>query len=327
MSDDLTNAKLTTDPSVSVDRANFVRAETDNYFKRFVGEGGLGKFVHNRELVDLDHQLVIRMNRDTIYSQTVLDLNAGPVTITLPDTGGRFLSALVIDEDHYVIETFYDSAPHRFARGAVNTRYIAVLLRTFVDPSDPADLRKVHALQDAITVEQPGGPGTFEVPDWEKASLDATRAELCKAKVDLSNAFGKPDEVDPGAHLIATAMGWGGNPPRDAVYLMFEPAVNDGKTKYRLTVKDVPVDGFWSVTVYNKDGYFEKNPQNAYSINNVTAKRDADGSVSIQFGSCDGSVANCLPITPGWGYSARLYRPRAEVLNGNWTFPEAKRVD
>jgi hypothetical protein len=45
-----------------------------------------------------------------------------------------------------------------------------------------------------------------------------------------------------------------------------------------------------------------------------------------QFGGCDGSVANCLPVTPGWNYLVRLYRPRQEILDGSWTFPEAHPV-
>ncbi len=84
----------------------------------------------------------------------------------------------------------------------------------------------------------------------------------------------------------------------------------------------MPVDGFWSISVYNAEGYFEPNEQNAYSINNITAKKEADGSVVVQFGGCDGKVANCLPITSGWNYLVRLYRPRQEILNGRWTFPE-----
>ena len=80
-------------------------------------------------------------------------------------------------------------------------------------------------------------------------------------------------QVDPIRHLIGTASGWGGNPDKDATYLNVTPAKNDGTTVYKLNVKDVPVDGFWSVSVYNAEGYFEKNPYNAYSLNNITAKK------------------------------------------------------
>jgi hypothetical protein len=63
-----------------------------------------------------------------------------------------------------------------------------------------------------------------------------------------------------------------------------------------------------------------------YTLNNLTAKKEGDGSVAVQFGGCDGKTPNCLPIMPGWNYVARLYRPRKEVLGGNWKFPEAQPV-
>ena len=90
--------------------------------------------------------------------------------------------------------------------------------------------------------------------------------------------------------------------------------------------KDLPVDGFWSISVYNEVGYFEKNAANAYTLNNVTAKPNADGSFTIQLGGCDGKTANCLPTPPGWNYTVRLYRPRAEILDGKWKFPAAVAV-
>ena len=99
---------------------------------------------------------------------------------------------------------------------------------------------------------------------------------------------------------------------------------NDGKTIYKLHVADVPVDGFWSVSLYNAKGYFEKNPLDAYTLNNITSKKNADGSVDIQMGGCDGKIGNCLPTMQGWNYMVRLYRPRAEILNGTWKFPEAQ---
>ncbi|WP_114239932.1 DUF1214 domain-containing protein [Dyella sp. C9] len=108
------------------------------------------------------------------------------------------------------------------------------------------------------------------------------------------------------------------------MYLNVVPSKNDGKTIYKLTAKDVPVDGFWSISLYNAKGYFEKNPYSAYALNNITAKKDPDGTVTVQFGGCDGKIPNCLPIMPGWNYMVRLYRPRPEVLSGSWKFPEAR---
>jgi hypothetical protein len=89
----------------------------------------------------------------------------------------------------------------------------------------------------------------------------------------------------------------------------------------------MPVDAFWSISLYNAEGYLEKNPYHAYSINSITGRKGVDGSIAIQFGGCDGKVPNCLPIMTGWNYTVRLYRPRAEILNGTWKFPEAQAVN
>ena len=307
---------------VTVD--NFPRAESDLYFGNMVKDGAFGKFLHRREPATIDNQTVIRLNRDTLYSSAVFDLDAGPVTITMPDSGKRFMSLMIINEDHYVPSVSYDAGPHTFTREKVGTRYMVVAVRTLVDPNDPKDVTQVHALQDAIKVSQKA-TGKFEAPNWDQTSQKKVRDALLvlsSTVPNFSRAFGTREQVDPVRHLLGTAAGWGGNPDKDATYLGVTPAKNDGNTIYKLNVKDVPVNGFWSVSVYNAEGYFEKNPQNAYSVNNITAQKSPDGSVAIQFGGCDGKIPNCVPIMKGWNYTVRLYRPRAEILDGKWKFPE-----
>jgi hypothetical protein len=309
---------------------NFVRAESDLNFGRIVKDGGFGKFNHSREPAAIDNQTVIRLNRDTLHSSAVFDLNAGPVTITLPNAGKRFLSMQVIDEDEYTPEVDYGAGTHTLTKDKIGTRYVLVAVRALVNPDDAKDLEAVHALQDAIKIDQPGGPGKFVPPEWDQASQNTVRDGLLMLATtlpDTKGMFGAKGAVDSVAHLTGAASAWGGNPEKDALYLNVVPAKNDGNTVYRLSVKDVPVDGFWSISVYNAKGYFEPNPQNSYSLNNITAKANADGSVPVQFGGCDGKVENCLPTSPGWNYLLRLYRPRAEVLDGRWTFPEAKPAD
>lgn len=320
---------LTADGAQVVAPDNFIRAESDRYIGDLAKEsGGLGKLLHRREPASIDHQSVIRLNRDTLYSSAAFDLDAGPVTITLPEAGDRFQSLMVVNQDHYTW-TEYGAGPHTFDRQKAGTRYVIAGIRTLVDPADPADVEAVHKLQDAITVSQPGGPGTLELPRWDKASQDKVRdalLALAATSSGFTHAFGQKDQVDPVAHLMATAAGWGGNPDKDATYLGVAPPKNDGKTVYRLRVKDVPVDAFWSVSVYNAKGYFEKNALNAYSLNNLTAVKDPDGAVTIQFGGCDGKIPNCLPTVPGWNYTVRLYRPQQAILDGSWTFPAAEPV-
>jgi hypothetical protein len=256
----------------------------------------------------------------------VFDLEAGPVTITMPDAGKRFMSLMIINEDHYAPSVTYDSGPHTFTKDKVGTRYMAAAIRTLVDPADPKDLEQVHALQDAIKVSQEA-VGAFEAPKWDPVSQKKVRDALlvlASTTAGFKNAFGPEGKVDPIKHLIGTAAGWGGNPDKDATYLSNTPPKNDGVTVYKLNVKDVPVDAFWSVSVYNAEGYFEKNAYDTYSVNDVTAKKEADGSVAIQFGGCDGKTPNCVPVVKGWNYTVRLYRPRPEILDSAWKFPEAQ---
>ncbi|MDZ5453478.1 DUF1254 domain-containing protein [Labrys sedimenti] len=310
---------------VTVD--NFLRAETDHYLAMNAKViGGLGKFQHSREPASIDNQTVIRMNRDTLYSFAVFDLAGGPVTLSLPDAGKRYMSMMVVDQDHYLPIVAYGTEPVILTQKSVGTRYAFVAVRTLVDPNDPKDLDEVHRLQDAIKVGQKEA-GELDLPNWDEASLtDIRNALLALAKHQSSfrGAFGARGKVDPIQHLIGTAAGWGGIPERDATYVSFTPAKNDGQTVHTLNVPaHVPVKDFWSVSVYNPKGFFEKNAYNAYSINSITAKKNTDGSVTIQFGGCDGKIPNCLPIVEGWNYTTRLYRPEQSIVSGTWKVPEA----
>ena len=112
-------------------------------------------------------------------------------------------------------------------------------------------------------------------------------------------------------------------PIDEAYYVNVEPNLPVGA--YKITVKDVPVDAFWSISVYNKDGYFQKNEYDAYSVNNNSGAPNPDGSFTIHLGGVPTSV-NHLPITAGWNYVVRLYQPRKEILDGTWRFPDVEPV-
>jgi hypothetical protein len=121
-------------------------------------------------------------------------------------------------------------------------------------------------------------------------------------------------------HLIGTAAGWGGLPDAEATYVAVSPNLPPGE--YELTIGTaVPVDGFWSISVYNTEGFFEPNERGAYIVNNITAAHNDDGSVTVRFGGDGAAAPNSLPIIDGWNYLVRLYRPRPEILTGEWSFP------
>ena len=319
------NAQSPSNDTVIVTADNFNRAETDMYLGVFVKRGALGKFAHVRDL-PIDSP-VVRLNRDILYSEAVFDLDAGPVKIVLPNPGKRFMSMMAVNEDHYVHEVDYGAGNYTFTKGEVGTRYLFLALRTQVDPDDPKDLEQAHALQDAVTVRQ-ASPGKFEIPNWDPVSQKKMRDALLMMNASLPNlrrAFGSRFQVDAVRHLIGTAAGWGGNPDKDAIYINVTPEKNDGSTVYKLGVpKSVPINAFWSVTVYDPEGHLQKNQYNTYSVSSMNGKKSADGSVTMQFGGCDGKIPNCVPTMKGWNYMVRLYRPRDEILSGKWKFPEAK---
>jgi hypothetical protein len=309
---------------VTVD--TFVRAETDRYFAQFAS-AGLGVLHHRRSLPSVADQQVVRMNLDTLYSAGVFDLEASPVTVTLPDAGDRYQSLQPISQDHFTSGCLYGRGPFTITRESIGTRYASLLVRTFVDARDPDDLSRVHALQDAIVVEQEV-QGSFEAPRWDPVTLGIVRATLLRVAPALGagEGFGARGDVDPIHHLVLTAGGWGGNPSRDATYTGVFPEDNDGRTPYRLTLGEVPVDGFWSITVYDEHGYLAANPENRYSVNGTTAAHDASGTVTLQFGGDESGAPNWLPVPANWNYLVRLYRPRPEILQGSWVFPAARPV-
>lgn len=133
----------------------------------------------------------------------------------------------------------------------VSTRYVLAGIRILVDPENPQDLQEVHALQDAIKLTQ-SDSGKFETPKRDPVSQKKVREALltlAEGLPDTKGMFGSKEEVDPVRCLIGSASAWGGNPEKDALYLKIVPPGNDGKTMYRLHVRNVPVDGFWSISV------------------------------------------------------------------------------
>ena len=128
----------------------FIRAETDVAIKKVHDQIGFNKWFHFRMPAPLDKQDVIRMNRDTIYSSAVLDLSK-PVTITMPDASGRYMSLHVINQDHYSFVVSGLGA-HKLTQEKVGSRYAYLIVRTFVDADDPNDIKAANAAQDAMTI-------------------------------------------------------------------------------------------------------------------------------------------------------------------------------
>ena len=309
---------------VNVD--NFNRAETDRMFADLQRDAdGINHFKHNREPTPIDSQTVIRMNRDTLYSLAVVDLSEG-ATLTIPDHGDRYLSVMIVDNDHYINQVLHDAGTYELTASEAGSEFAVVAIRILVDPEDSGDIAAVAAIQDEIGLEA-NSSRTFASPEYDKASLDATRDALLQLAPGLggvARAFGSRDQVDPVRHLIGTAAGWGGLPDHEASYVLGAPSPGVGNS--RMTFKDVPVDAFWSISIYNAEGFFEENEMGSYTVNSVTAESGEDGAVTVHLGDFPEGTPNAIPTPEGWNYTIRLYRPHPEITSGDWTPPSLESV-
>jgi len=137
---------------------------------------------------------------------------------------------------------------------------------------------------------------------------------------------------------VVTLVGLGANPPEDAVYpLLNADADGDAVTGDRDYVIHFaadalpPVSAFWSVTMYDAEGYQVANELDRFALGDRDALTyGADGSLTLYVQHANPGPereSNWLPAPLGpLGVTMRLYAPRAEVLDGRWVPPVVTRV-
>ena len=309
---------------------NYSQAESEiiiaDYIRRIAGStdtNGLGQWQHSREGADPKDRTVMRINFDTVYSFLILDLTE-PATLTMPETDGRYQSAWVITDEHYNPMAFVEPGTYTLTQESVGRRYAVVVVRTQFNVMDPDDLEVVHALQAQLEVEQKDTGSFATSNNWDMQEVLAMRAKYQQIAQDEGITsevmFGKRGEVALKEHNAGAAMGWGGLTPERAVYPAIFP---DSTAPQTLTLKDVPAGAFWSVTVYDAEGY----PQGeSYNINSAFAVANEDGSYTIHFGG-DTDAVNYMNIYEGWNIALRIYEPTEAYFNGEWEMPELELAD
>jgi len=321
-------ASIVDQDKVPITIDNFIRAATDIEFDKYVSlAGGVNRFYHFRETAPVDNQTTIRMNRDTLYSTAVVDISEG-ATLTLPEVGERYMTAMIVNQDHYINDVFSGGGTYTLDMETFDTPYVIVYVRTLVDAADSKDVAAVNAIQDEMTVAAASSK-PFIMPNYDQDRVEALVSALLPLGAFVSagstGTFGAKEDINPVRHLLGTALGWGGLPENETVYEHVEPGLPLGEYKIEVPA-DVPVDAFWSISLYNAKGFFEPNDRNAYNVNSVTGTRNDDESMTVHFGGCEDDRVNCLPIMENWNYIIRMYRPGEEVLNEEWVFPAVEPV-
>ena len=310
-----------------VTKANYAAAETEVILAEYVRKiakgtcsSGVGTFMHLKKGMDPADRTILRPNFDTLYSFSVLDLES-PATVVLPQVD-RYQILEVIDEEHWIPLIADKPGRYTLTKESVGSRYAFVFVRTQVNMQDPADLKAAGAVQDQIVLEQ-ASKGNFVSPKrYDMKEILALRADYNKRMapegVTSEMAFGKKGELSEELRNFGVGIGWGGLPKQGAVYPF--PKVVNSTDPQVLVLKDVPIDprAFWSVTVYDKEGFaVGKN----YNVNSAFAKANDKGEYVIHLGG-DPSQDNYLDIYPGWNVAVRIYSPTQAYFNGSWTPPQ-----
>ena len=312
--------------ATTVTKENYALAETDIVMSEYVKKigqkncsTGIGEFLHIRDAMDISDRTIIRPNFDTLYSAAVLDLST-PAVIVMPETNRLQILAAVNDVHWNVLLT---DKPGRYelTEESAGSRYVYLIVRTQVNMRDQVDLKKVAALQDQINIEQDDKGEYVQTNLWDPDQIRVLRDEYNERWVaegiKSEMAFGSKGEISPEMRNFGVAYGWGGLPKKGAVYPTLQ-VPSSGKA-FTLTLKDVPMgdNAFWSVTIYDQDGF--SRGEN-YNINSSFAKANSDGEYLLNFGTKPGEE-NYLETFDGWNATLRIYSPTAEYFNGSWTVP------
>ena len=295
----------------------FIRAESLHFMKGMAAREGINNFFHFKSLAKADDKWVVSPNNDVIYSMGIVDTSKG-FTLTLPETGDRFITAQIVTEEH-MSHQLVGGGVYKFTGEEFPGSHVAIGVRVGTDAS-PQDVEYiVTQLQPKMTVES---AASGAVPAYDEAVLLKTRTALMVEYNKLDNTFGLMTEdvtevSDWEKFTYATAGAWGLSEDRYAMYLPYNLVGAKKDICYTATYQQPKVDQFWSITAYNNEKYLMANKDNIVNTGNVML--NADDTFTVHFGSeeaCAGETMKNFILTTedNWGFLMRAYEPDVEAF-------------
>jgi hypothetical protein len=215
---------------------------------------------------------------------------------------------------------------------------VAKLAKIGIVPGQDFDATKLDPAVAAGIAKAPK-PAQDKIPAWMKEGIVAGDSKLENGWMFTTKTglYG----TNYLQRALITWIGLGANRPQDAIYPTSEgpdiAAKYNGANKYVLHFDKgqmPPVDGFWSVTMYNAQYFFVANPLNRYNVsqrNKFIPNADGSTDIYIQADSPGkAKEANWLPSPKDdFVLMMRLYWPKEKdptILNGSWKIPGVKKV-
>jgi len=341
----------------------FPQQDTYNYMVRYTGgeASKLNQWILPIEpvLVKAGEDKVVRMNNDTYYNMAFMDFSNGPVKLSsVNQSNDRFSSFQIMDDRNanfnnvinpdgdYIL--YYGKKPTGLKGTLIKspTKIAVVIVRVEVrDKDNEEDVNGAQSIFKGIDID---GPVITEFPSLdllssfdEKVTKNATKIldstfKVVPFRLTVAAPNELPSKVSYVNFAAGTKGGWGGPITSHSSYetIFFDvngETLDGSKGDYTITTTEPPVDAFWSVTIYDtkRGGYLHPNEKNKYHINNTSAVKNEDGTVTFNFKKkCEDGDLNCLEIPNNeFDYVSRYYLPKVSIQNGEWEMTKAKIVD